>query len=282
MTSLLEIRQRIKSVQNVGQITKAMEMVAAAQMKKAQSRALMAKAYFSEWNRILVQLAPSLKVDFPQLFATNTAQKTAVIIVSSDRGLCGNYNQVLLKAASSTLSQYRKEEVELILFGKKAVSAFGHHGWFIREKVSPWGGKLSAAKIHELAALLIQSFIDGKFKELLVIYTSAKNPMVREVLIDSLLPISLPTSTQSAPNYIFEPEFDEFKHEIIRKYIYARLQALFNDAFAAELAARTFAMKKATKNAEEMLVNLTLTRNKLRQAGITREMIEITAGAEGV
>lgn len=282
MTSLLEIRQRIKSVQNVGQITKAMEMVAAAQMKKAQSRSLHAKTYLNEWQRILTQLSSSLSVEFPQLFAANAAKKTAILIVSSDRGLCGNYNQQLIKTAQQQLSTHTKEQVELILFGKKAVSAFGHHEWFVREKVSPWGGELSADKIHEVSDGLIQSFLEGKYKELLVIYTSAKNPLVREVRIDPLLPIVLPPSSKSSINYIIEPEFDDFKQEIIRGYVYARLQALFNDAFAAELAARTFAMKKATKNAEEMLVNLTLTRNKLRQAGITREMIEITAGAEGV
>lgn len=282
MTSLLEIRQRIKSVQNVGQITKAMEMVAAAQMKKAQSKALHAKTYFNMWNRILSQLSSSLKVEFPKLFETSTAQKTLIVIIASDRGLCGNYNQLLVKSANKLLAKYRKEAVELILFGKKAVNAFGHHGWSIREKVSPWGGKLGEEKFHQFSNAWIQSFIEGNFKELIIIYTSATNPMVREIITETLLPISPEPSKQPVPNYIIEPDFEEFKHDIVHGYIYARLQALFNDAFAAELAARTFAMKKATKNAEEMLVNLTLTRNKLRQAGITREMIEITAGAEGV
>lgn len=282
MTSLLEIRQRIKSVQNVGQITKAMEMVAAAQMKKAQSRAQRARTYFHEWNKILDQLTPSIAVEFPQLFQTNTAKKSLIIIVSSDRGLCGNYNQMLLKTAGKILSKYEKDSIELILYGKKSIGAFGHHGWNIYKKFAPWGGKLNSEHIQDLTNTLIENYTKGAYKELIVVYTNAKNPMVREVLSESILPITPAIPKSTNPNYIIEPPLDEIKEEIIKGFIFARLQTVFNEAFAAELAARTFAMKKATKNAEEMFIELTLQRNKIRQAGITREMIEITAGAEGV
>jgi F-type H+-transporting ATPase subunit gamma len=282
MTSLLEIRQRIASVQNVGQITKAMEMVAAAQMKKAQSKALNAKTYLAEWQKILTNLSIPLKWNLPQLFQHNQSEKTAVIIVASDRGLCGNYNQHLLKVAVKQLNQYRKEDLELILVGKKSIFALGHHHFNILERISPWGGKLHPSKIREWGISLVKSFMHGKFKELLIIYTSAKNPMIREVITETLLPITLPDDQISPPNYLLEPDFIEIKEHLIHSFITARLQAILNDAFAAELTARTFAMKKATKNAEEMLIDLTLQRNKIRQAGITREMIEITAGAEGV
>lgn len=282
MTSLLEIRQRIKSVQNVGQITKAMEMVAAAQMKKAQSRAQNARIYLSEWQRILTHLSEPIKSEYPQLFESNHANKTIILVVASDRGLCGNYNQLLMKTASKLVEKYRKEDVELILVGKKAVNAFGHHGWEVKERIAPWGGKLGPGKIHEVGNALIQAFSAGRFKELIVVYTSAKNPLVRELMTETILPIRLPETPKTPPNYIIEPEFGVIREELIQGYIFARLQTVFNEAFAAELTARTFAMKKATKNAEEMFVELTLQRNKIRQAGITREMIEITAGAEGV
>lgn len=281
MTSLLDIRNRIKSVQNVGQITKAMEMVAAAQLKKAQVYYQHSQRYYGEWKKILNQFAPQIPREYRKAFWKNTAEKSLVLIVSSNRGLCGNYNSSLFRAAEKLLFSYQKEQVELILIGKKAVTHFAHRKYSIRESIIPPKGMLGHDEIVNLSAGLLKDYLSGAYNQVVVIYMHSHSLVSREGISEILLPIPQEDKPQKNINYLMEPEPGDLSLEFIPHYLQSQLFMIFRDAFAGELSARSFAMKKATNNARDMVESLILKRNKIRQANITREMIEITSGAIG-
>lgn len=281
MTSLLDIRNRIKSVQNVGQITKAMEMVAAAQLKKAQLSYQFSQRYFAEWKKIMSHIIPNIPREAKKAFSKNTAEKTLVLILSSNRGLCGNYNSSLFRAAEKQLSGHVKGNVELLLIGKKASVYFGHRDYRIKETIIPPKGMLEGDEVASLSKKLLSEYLSGAYHQIEIIYMHSKSLVSREGITEVLLPLSQEDKPEKNLNYLIEPEPEELSVSIITNYLQSQLALIFRDAFTGELSARSFAMKKATNNARDMVESLTLKRNKIRQANITREMIEITSGAIG-
>lgn len=281
MTSLLDIRNRIKSVQNVGQITKAMEMVAAAQLKKAQQSFQFSQKYYAEWKKIMSHLAPHIPREARRAFTKNTAEKTLILIVSSNRGLCGNFNSSLFRAAEKVLSKYSKDQVELLLIGKKAAIHYSHRNYSIKETMIPPKGILEGDEVASLSRKLLNTYLSGAYSKVVIIYMHARSLVAREGISETLLPLFEEEKAEKAINYLIEPEPEDLSKSIVPNYLQSQLAMIFRDAFAGELSARSFAMKKATNNARDMVESLTLKRNKIRQANITREMIEITSGSIG-
>lgn len=279
MTTLRDIRRRLQSVENVKKITDAMERVAAARLKRAQSKAEQSRPFAKKLTEILQNLS-SGNSSHP-LFEKRKVKKTGVVIFSADRGLSGSYNATLLSKADEFLKNYKKSNVELILLGRKAIEHYKRSGFPIRHEKQEWGGKIKLAEIQELTDLITKSFLSGELDEIWLIYTSYISIFNRKVTIEKFLNIAKPENEKPPSNYIFEPNEEEILHAILPRYLLVKIQAAFHEAYASELSARIIAMRMASKNSSDMIQRLTLVRNKVRQASITKEMIEISSGAEG-
>lgn len=317
MVALNNIRSRLKAVDNIKKITSSMEMVASARLRKAQDRARKAQFYVAKLRGILERLedsstdykhplfekrvgkkivtihepAESLRkaqfakvgIDSHHREAINQKDaipeqllKIGVVIVASDRGLCGAYNTRVFDAADAFL----KPGMELILVGRKAVQYYQRQQWKIRRQWNGWSGKASFLQVREFTDQLLQDFLKKQLDEVWLVYTQFHNLMRRQVVVEKFLPIGKPAAQKNSKslNYIFEPDLDEIYEQIIVRYCATQIETMLDQAHASELAARIFAMKAASKNAEEMHDSLTLERNKVRQSNITRELLEITQG----
>ncbi len=317
MVALNNIRSRLKAVDNIKKITTSMEMVASARLRKAQDRARKAQFYVAKLRGILERLeessldykhplfekrvgkkivtihepAESLRKDQFAKMGVDSHHKEAinqkdrvpeqllkigVVIAASDRGLCGAYNTRVFAAADAFL----KPGMELILVGRKAVQYYQRQQWKIRRQWTGWSGKTNFLQVKEFTDHLLQNFLQEELDEIWLVYTQFHNLMRREVVVEKFLPIGKPDAHKNPKpvNYILEPDLDEIYEQILTRYCATQIETMLDQAHASELAARIFAMKAASKNAEEMHENLTLERNKVRQSNITRELLEITQG----
>lgn len=283
MATLRDIRQKIQSVGNIQKITQAMEVVAAARLRKAQAKAESSRPYALKTKEILDQLVnASEELLHHALIAKREVKKTGLIVVAGDRGLCGGYNQNVFNVAEKFLQKYTPEQVELFLVGCKPVDYFQTRKWAISSKLEGWGGKITYSQVEELARMLIGFYLNDQVDEIWIVYTHFINVGAREVRTDKFLNIDAPAAVSSKGDYIFEPDAATIFAEIVLRYCSTKLQSILNDSYASELAARIFSMRAATKNAEEMIEELTRERNKIRQFGITRELIEIISSAENL
>lgn len=283
MVSLREIRKRIHSVDNIKQIAKAMEMVAGVELFKVEKKTFHSRLYFSKMEELFRQFIHGEK---HSAFEEKEKGKTAVVIIGADRGLCGSYNSGLFSSADAFLKTLSEEEIELTLFGRKAVSHYRSRGWNIKDKYTEWGGKISGEEIRKCTHQLIERFISGELKAIWIVYTYFVNLLTREVKIKKWFPIDQndlkKASEDPIEEPIIEPNEEEFFKEILPRWSIAKMQNALDESYASELAARVISMKTANKNAEEMIEQLTLVRNKVRQQDITEELIEIVIGAESL
>lgn len=281
MVSLKALRNRIHSANNIKQITKAMELVAGSQLGRAELKAAQSKLYRDEIQTILHKIYSDCKGISHPAFVQRSVEKTGLVIVSSDRGLCGSYNANIFLAATKFLKNYSPDKVELTLIGRKAIEHFRHWPWHVDLTVPEWSGKISHSDIKTLALRLLNKFLDRELDEIWIIYTDFQNLLTREVKTEKLLDIA-PSNTKSFKGiYIFEPKGNLLLPEALTRWCISKIQSTLDLAYCSELAARVFSMKTAHRNAEEMIDRLTLEKNKLRQANITREITEIITGAEG-
>ncbi len=274
MSTLRDIRRRLRSVENTKKITDAMERVAAAQLRRAQEKAEQSRPYILKMKEILDRL--TLSEHNNPLFEQRVVKKRALIVISADRGLSGSYNSNLLSAADNFLKK-QVENTELFLFGRKAIEHYKRGHWTVVEEFMGWGGKISLSEVKQFSDKLIDLFLTHSLDEVWVIYTQYVTLMNRRVVLEKLLNIAPHASEDNSTwiNYIFEPNPEEILESMLPLYLATHLQAAFDEAYAAELAARIIAMQVASKNSQEMINDLTLIRNKVRQEGITKEIIEI-------
>lgn len=278
MTSLRDIRSHLRSIENIKKITDAMERVAAARLRRAQAQAEQARPYITK----LKQIVETLGAEFTHpLFEQREIKKTGLIVIAADKGLSGSYNTNILQAADKFLKNYHQENVELLLFGRKALDYYQRKKWPIRHQAVEWGGKISVHEIKVLSDHLVQWFLSGELDEIWLIYTHYITIMNKKIIVEKFLNIEKPPAGKKGrENYIFEPIPEEILAELLPRYCGTRIQTALFEAYASELAARIMAMRSASKNSEDLIHRLTLKRNKVRQAAITKEMIEISAGAE--
>lgn len=279
MPSLKSIRQRINAVGKIKQITKSMEMIAASRLKRTEDKLLRSQNYSSKLIALIGHLD---KPDLPNPFMTERPiKKTGLVIISSNRGLCGSYNSNLFSEANEFLSRYNKDQIELILLGRKAAEHYRRKPWTIKDQRVDWDKNINYAFAEELAKDWIAAFLEGKLDEIWVVHTHYINVLSRKILIDNFFKFIQPTSQQNITpiDYILEPNVDEIYREALPRFFANRIFTMLLDAFLAEQAARLVSMQTATKNADEMIDYLTLVRNKVRQANITKEISEIISGA---
>ncbi len=285
MATLKSIKKRIVSVKNTRQITKAMKMVSAAKLRRAQDSITAARPYAKKLAEVLQKLAAQSEGDAHPLLAKRSAQKALLIVISSDRGLCGGFNANLSKAADRFIKEKKADYAEF------SVMTIGRKGYeFLKSRTSVrknYEGVLAGLN-YQTAALLAHEVIDGylagDFDEVFVIYNAFKSVMSQDITVQQLLPVP-PATTESeevVTDYIYEPSKGALLAELLPKNIEVQIFKALLDSVAAEHAARMTAMDSASKNANEMIGKLTLQYNRARQAAITKELMEIISGAESV
>ena len=280
MANLKEIRNRISSVSSTMQITSAMKMVSAAKLKKAQDAIVAMRPYSNKLTGILQDLSSS--IDSDNVFIQNTeANKTLIICITSNRGLCGGFNSNIIKKCVS-LASNKNQEVSFLCLGKKGSDILSKKHNVILTKNEIFED-MSFENVKEIADLLIQKFVDEEFEKIQIVYNRFKNAATQIITNEQFLPI-LPADDQQEnnQNYIFEPSKLEIVNELIPKSLRTQLFKALRDSYASEHGARMTAMHKATDNATELRDQLKLTYNKARQAAITNEILEIVGGAEAL
>lgn len=286
MATLREIRRKLGSVQNIQKITQAMEMVAASRLRRAQAKAELSRPYFTKLRDILHKVvAASPDFSHPLIDGREVKNKIGFVIIAGDRGLCGSYNNNVFTATEKELKKFNPSQIELTLIGRKANDHFSNKSWKIANKVVDWGGKITYQQVENLSRHLMDQFTAGALDEVWLIYTHYINTAARSVMIEKLLNIEVleqENDLQGTASYIFEPSIGDIFATVLPRYAAAKIQSALHESYASELAARIFSMRAATKNAKEMIGKLTLTRNKVRQSNITRELIEITACVESL
>jgi F-type H+-transporting ATPase subunit gamma len=285
MPSLRDIRRRIKSVSGTQQITKAMEMVAAAKLRKAQSRVESSRPYASKMQSMLENLTKAAASFVHPLFEKREIKKVALVIISSDRGLCGSYNSNIFRAGDEFLKKYEREKVVLATIGKKGYVYYSKRPWEIRSKYLSLGGNLRLSQVKGITNDLVNLYLFGEVDEIYFLYTKFLSAMTHRVTLEKFLSIESEKEREEKKAYlefIFEPNAEKIFSSLLPNYCMTKVQMALAESFASEHGSRMISMGAANKNAEEMIEHLTLVRNKLRQASITKEMLEITTSAEAL
>ena len=293
MASLKEVRARIASINSTQQITKAMKMVAAAKLRRAQDNITQLRPYAQKLRQMLGTVSAGAEVaSESQYKQERPVQRVLLIVVTSDRGLCGAFNTNAVKGALAVIeekyaSQARSGNVEIMAIGKKGGEAFNRRGFKVNTAHIDIFGSLNFAAVREAAEEAMEGFVTGRYDVVEVIYNEFRNAAVQIVRTEQMLPIvatkapagSVPVA---ATNYIFEPSEEAIVTELIPKTIKIQLYKAVLDSNASEHGARMTAMDKATDNAGELLKELRLVYNRTRQAAITTEILEIVGGAEAL
>lgn len=283
MESLKILRRRIKSVSSTKQLTKAMELVSASKLRKAQTRLVSSRPYASKMQVILENLSSASTAISHPLFDKREVKYKGLVIISSDRGLCGSYNVNVFRKAEEFLNQESKDKIKLVLIGKKGFYHYRRRPYEIRLKYIDLGGKLELTRTKEITANLVNLFLSREVDEIFLLYTKFLTVTSYRVALEKFLNIERPVEEQKGyMEYIFEPSAEMLFDDLLPRYCLTRVQIALSEAFASEQGSRMIAMGAATRNAEEMIDQLTLLRNKARQASITKEMVEIASGVEAL
>jgi len=279
-----DLRRRIKSVKGTQQITKAMKMVAAAKLRRAQVRILRARPYADTLSRVLASLAERTEHTHP-LLQQREVKRTWLVVVTSDKGLCGSFNHNMVRYAAKLVDSDRWPSVELVPIGKKAVDFFRKRDSTIAAAEPTVMSKVTAAEGRRIATSLIDAFSEGRADEIWIVYNRFLSLIRHETVLERVLPVEPPAATEAPlPNvdYIYEPDPATLLAELLPRHVEVQIQTALYDSSAAEHAARMTAMDAATKNANDMIDRLTLLYNRTRQAAITKELIEIVSGAQAL
>lgn len=285
MANLKEIRGRISSISSTMQITRAMKMVSAAKLKKAQDAIVMLRPYSEKLQEIIQNVNSSSDPDQVSIYAQKREVKRVLFIaVTSNRGLAGAFNSSIIKELNIQFQNNSQYEIEVLTIGKKAYDAV-RRSRNVYANGSSVFDNLNFDAVSNLTEAVMTSFKEGKFDEVYVIYNKFVNAATQDVTVEQLLPILMPESTEEPEveaDYIFEPNKNEILDNLIPKSIKTQVFKAVLDSVASEHGARMTAMHKATDNAQEMKNGLVIFYNKARQAAITNEILEIVSGAEAL
>ena len=282
MASARDIRRRIKSVKNIQQITKAMKMVAAARLRRAQERANSSRPYTDKIREILASVAAGARDSAHPLLAVREVNRIAYLIVGADKGLAGAYTSNLLR---ETLPQVRgRDEVHLLTAGRKVRDYFRRRGYKIDHQYTGFSEKPTYTHAAAIARDVATAYASGEYDEVYLVYTRFFSPINHKPTTVKLLPVAAETAgAEGEPReYIFEPSAEEVLGLLLPKYLETVVYGALLQSAASELGARMTAMGSATENAQELISKLVLNYNKVRQANITREISEIVGGAEAL
>jgi len=293
MANLKEVKERIKSVSSTQQITKAMKMVAAAKLRRAQDRIIRMRPYAHRLSGILQNVSSSLDETVNSEFTDERpVENVLIVLITSDRGLCGAFNSNVFKGANKLLTQkyaqaFAKNKVTFLPIGKKALDYAKRRNFNTVAGYSDLFLRLSFEESRAASEFIMDSFVNGKYDRVELVYNSFKNVATQMVLEEQFLPVEKVTPVEgqaeaSKTDYLFEPTPAYIVEELIPQSLKIQLYKALLDSNASEHGARMTAMDKATENAGELLKQLKLTYNRTRQAAITKEILEIVGGAEAL
>jgi F-type H+-transporting ATPase subunit gamma len=286
MASLKSIKKRIVSVKNTRQITKAMKMVSAAKLRRAQENVVAARPYAKKLGEVLQSLAGNQEGDLHPLLEKREAKKLLLVVVTSDRGLCGGFNSNLCKAGDRYIKEKQAsyEQISVMSIGRKG-NEFFKSRYTIHKNYSNVLAKPNYQTAAMIAQEIIDGFVAGEYDQVELLYNSFRTVMSQDITFQQLLPV-MPEATAAAEEtpveYIYEPSVGELLAEILPKNIEVQIFKAMLESVAGEHGARMTAMDSASKNASEMIGKLTLQYNRARQAAITTELMEIISGSESI
>ena len=282
MPSLIDIRRRIRSVKNTQQITKAMKMVSAAKLRRAQDRVISARPYGAMLRKMLGNLAAAAAADenagSNPLLAQRPERRILLVLVTSDKGLAGAFNTNLNKAAQRFAAERGDASVRMVLIGRKGRDFFRKRGASVVSEHINMASKLVYADVAGIAGKAMELYRKEEIDAVYLIYNEFKSVVAQTLLTSKVLPIELPQQTNPV-DYIFEQPPAAMLHALLPRYVETEFYRALAESTAAEHAARMTAMEAATSNAGEMIDKLTLYMNRVRQASITKEIIEVVSGA---
>jgi len=282
MANLKDIRDRIKSVKSIQKVTKAMKMVAAAKMRRAQERMEESRPYSNALAEVIQHLLPDIDRDSLPLLDVRDVKRKAYVVVSADRGLAGAFNTNLLKVAQKEIDSFGKEKVDLFCIGKKARDHFKRREYnIIKSHVDFWADMEFNSAIT-IGRSIIEHFTSGKVDEIHVVYNYFINVGQQQVKSEVLLPLVYEEKNGVTHDRLYEPSKEELVSSLIPRHLNVQMWKYLLESYASEQAARMLSMENATTNAQDMIKDLTLEFNKARQAAITTEMLEIVSGAEAL
>lgn len=290
MASLKDIRARIQSTKNTQQITSALKLVSASKLKRAQNNIVNLRPYAKALKQMIYDLAASGRVEHPLLEKRVEVKNLLLVVVSSDRGLCGSFNSSINKFTTKYIDENKSKyaKMDIIFVGRKARDYFARKNVKPIDTITDLAREISYSMAANIADRVMKAYLTGEYDEVRFIYNEFKSAISQEVRCETLLPIDPEADVEKksenrfSKDIIIEPAPAEMVEQLLNKYFCVQVYRSLSESVAAEHGARMTAMENATKNAGEMIRSLSLTYNKLRQASITSELIEITTGAEAL
>ncbi len=285
MPSTRDLTRRIRSVKGTQQITKAMKMVAASKLRRAQEAVTNARPYADTLSKVLANVAARTEESHP-LLERRSSGRSWLVVISSDKGLCGSFNANMLRQIEKRIKAGDWRDVELIAIGRKASDYFRVRDFPVAHEERETMNQLSAADGPRLGAMFMKAFTSGQVDEVWIAYNKFVSVLRQEITIEQLLPIQPPeadpNAEDSGTDYLYEPDAGGLLAALLPAYVETEIQRVLYDSAAAEQASRMTSMGAATKNAGEMIDALTMLYNRTRQAAITKELIEIVSGAQAL
>ncbi len=290
MASLKDIRARIQSTKNTQQITSALKLVSASKLKRAQNNVVNLRPYAKALKQLIYDLAASERAQHALLEKRSNVQNLLLVVVSSDRGLCGAFNSTINKFTTKYLEENKNNyaKIDVVFVGKKSRDFFARKNLQAVDTITDLAREISYSMSANIAEKIMKYYLDGHYDEVRFVYNEFKSAISQEVRCETLLPIDpladVDTTKENkfSKDLIVEPAPQIMIEQLLKKYFSVQVYRSLSESVAAEHGARMTAMENATKNAGEMIRNLSLTYNKLRQASITSELIEITTGSEAL
>ena len=291
MPSLQSLRRKIAAFKNTQKITKAMKMVAAAKLKRSQDRILAARPYAHKMRGVLSNLSQRVNRASHPLLQKREGKKIEVLVITSDRGLCGGFNGNIVRKSAEFVRQCeaRGLQVNVSIVGRKGRDYFRRRTWTIRQEWTGVFDKLSYEHAIDIGGDLTDNFVKGTFDELYVVYNEFKSAIQQRVIVEKLFPADTAAELGAAQaegttggSYLYEPEESELLNALVPKHFQIQTYRILLESAAAEHGARMAAMDGATRNAGQLIKKVTLYYNKTRQAAITKELMDIVGGAEAL
>jgi F-type H+-transporting ATPase subunit gamma len=282
MKSTRDIKRKINSIKSTQKITKAMKMVSAAKFRRAQEAFNSTIAYANNIKEVAMHLSSAIEEDTHPFFHTEKLGKTLVILITSDRGLCGAFNSNMVKTFSSFIKDRIKEEVEVLSVGRSGFESIKNLGYNVPFKLINYGGKITYNDAKKIGEFVRNNFIDHVYKEIYIIYNEFRNVAYQVPLVYKLLPMERSKAEEISVNYIYEPSPEQLLDELLKRYVDFTIYNKLLESTVGEHGSRMAAMENATKNAGEMIDRYVLYYNKARQAAITMELLDIVNCSEAL
>jgi F-type H+-transporting ATPase subunit gamma len=281
MPSLLDIRRRIRSVKNTQQLTKAMKTVSAAKLRRAQERVFSARPYANQLKKVLANLTARQEGLSHPLLEVRPEQRILFIVVTADRGLCGAFNSNITRTAQIFIRDHSDQEIKVVAVGRKGRDFFRRRHVPIRADFVNIFSRLDYGNAKDIAENVMQGYSDGEVDAVYILYNEFKSVIQQRIVVEKVLPLSRVEADKTEPqtDYIFEQPPQEIFNRMLPRYVEIQIYRALLESAAAEHGSRMASMDTASRNAGDMIDSLTLNMNRIRQAAITREIIEVVSGA---